>query len=179
VDNKKFHEEIVNYRERVEKAKEEGKEVPRLPEYLGECIWKMANKLSTMPRFMIYSFREEMISDGIENCIMYFHDYDPQRGVNPFAYFTQVIYYAFIRRISKEERNRYIVYKNFQETIINHGHSGLMTDSDDNNLIQNSLYDNISYFMARFVAKEQEKKDKRREKKAGLIKFYEDQKNEQ
>jgi hypothetical protein len=179
VDNKKFYEEIVKYRERVEKALAEGKEEPRLPEYIGECIWKMANKLSTMPRFINYSFREEMVSDGIENCIMYFKDFDPNKTQNPFAYFTQVIYYAFLRRINKEEKNRYIIYKNFQETIINNGSAGLLTDSDDNHLIPNQTYDNINDFMHRFEVKEQVKKDKRREKKEGLIKFYEEQRDEQ
>lgn len=179
VDNKKFYEEIVKYRERVEKAKAEGKPEPRLPEYIGECIWKMANKLSTLPRFINYSFREEMVSDGIENCIMYFKDFDPAKTQNPFGYFTQVIYYAFLRRINKEEKNRYIIYKNFQETIINHGHAGLLTDSEDNHLTPTQTYDNINEFMFRFEEKEQEKKDKRREKKEGLIKFYEEQGNEQ
>ena len=179
VDNKKFYEEIVAYKRKEEEYKQKGLESPRLPEYIGECIYKIANKLSNKPCFMNYSYRDEMVSDGIENCIMYFKDFDPNKTQNPFAYFTQVIYYAFLRRINKEEKNRYIIYKNFQETIINNGHTSLLTDVDDNHVMPNQLYDNINDFMGRFEKKEEVKKQKRKETKQGLIKFYEEEKNEQ
>lgn len=174
VDNKKFYEEILAHKKRVAEAKEKGLEEPRLPNYIGECIWKIAEKLSTKPCFMNYSYRDEMISDGIENCILYFKDYNPEIGQNPFAYFTQIIYYAFLRRIGKEEKNRYIIYKNFQESIVNYGNAGLLTDSDDNHLMPTSMYDNINDFMDRFEKKEEVKKAKRKQTKEGLQKFYEE-----
>lgn len=175
VDNKKFYDEIIKYRQKIAEAKEQGKEEPRLPEYIGECIWKIANKLSTMPRFVNYSYRDEMISDGIENCIMYFKDYNPEIGQNPFAYFTQVIYYAFLRRIGKEEKNRYIIYKNYQESIVNQGQSNYLVDTDDNHVMPTQIYDNISEFMEKFEKKEEEKKIKRKQTKEGLQKFYEEE----
>ena len=178
VDNKKFYDEILVYKQKVSEAEKEGREVPRLPNYIGECIWKIANKLSNKPCFMNYSYKEEMISDGIENCILYFKDFDPNKTQNPFAYFTQVIYYAFLRRINKEEKNRYIIYKNFQETIINNGHAGYLVDGDDNHVMSVNLYDNINEFMERFEKKETIKKEKRKIAKEGLIKFYEEE-NEQ
>lgn len=188
VDNKKFYDEILKYRAKIAEAKEQGKEEPRLPEYIGECIWKIANKLSTMPRFVNYSYRDEMISDGIENCIMYFKDYNPEIGQNPFAYFTQIIYYAFLRRIGKEEKNRYIIYKNFQHTII-HGRVDSYFDTfDGDNLSKTNMwedgnevgftpkmYDNLNEFMAKFEKKEEEKKIKRKQTKEGLQKFYEEE----
>ena len=174
VDNKRFFSEIVEYRKILQKAREDGLEDPRIPNYIGECIWKIAEKLSTKPCFMNYSYREEMVSDGIENCILYFKDYNPEIGQNPFAYFTQVIYYAFLRRISKEEKNRYIIYKNFQETIIGNYGSELLRDGDDNNLLPTQMYDNINVFMDRFEKKEALKKEKRKQVKEGLAHFYED-----
>lgn len=186
VDNKKFYEAILLYKKNVRKAKREGKEEPRIPDYVGECILKIAENLSTKPCFASYTFREEMVSDGIENCILYFKDYDPKIGQNPFAYFTQIIYYAFLRRISKEEKNRYIIYKNFQHTII-HGNN-----NDDIDIFQNSaritpsnsetaellptmtMYDNINDFMYRFEKKEEVKKNKRKKMKRNLQKYYED-----
>jgi hypothetical protein len=182
VDNKKFYEEILKHKAAVAKAREEGKEDPRLPNYIGECIYKIATKLSYKPCFMNYSFRDEMIDDGIENCIMYFKDFDPDRYQNPFAYFTQIIYYAFLRRIAKEEKNRYTTYKYFQETMINSGVAEVgMEDFDMSgetaNLIPKKMYDNISDFMDRFEKKEIEKKNKRKELK-GLQKFYEEEENE-
>ena len=175
VDNAKFYSEILKHKERVKEAREKGLEDPRLPNYIGECIWKIAEKLSTKPCFISYSFRDEMISDGIENCILYFNDYNPDIGKNPFAYFTQVIYYAFLRRINKEEKNRYTIYKNFQETIVNLGVSNLLTDSDDNHMVPTQIYDNINEFMDKFEKKEAVKKEKRKVAKEGLIQFYEEE----
>jgi DNA-binding transcriptional regulator/RsmH inhibitor MraZ len=120
-----------------------------------------------------------MVSDGIENCILYFNDYNPNITKNPFAYFTQVIYFAFLRRINKEEKNRYIIYKNFQETIINNGHAGFLVDGDDNHAVSVNLYDNINDFMAKFEKKEAVKKEKRKMAKEGLIQFYEEETDEQ
>lgn len=177
VDNKRFFEEIVKYKKSVAKAKREGTEAPRIPEYVGECIFKIAERLSTKPCFVNYSYRDEMISDGIENSILYFHDYDPKIGQNPFAYFTQVIYYAFLRRIKKEEKNRYIIYKNFQHTIIhglNEGIETISTDEGGNNLITPMIYDNINAFMSKFEDKEESLKIKRKSMKKNLQKFYGD-----
>lgn len=178
VDNQKFYQEILAHKKKVAEAREKGLEDPKLSNYIGECIWKIANKLSCKPCFLNYSYRDEMISDAIENCILYFNDYDPNRGSNPFAYFTQVIYFAFLRRINKEEKNRYIIYKNFQETVINNGHAAHLVDGDDNHLLSVNLYDNINDFMERFEKKEAIKKEKRKVAKEGLIKFYEEE-NEQ
>jgi len=191
VDNKKFYEEILVYKKKVQEAKEKGLEEPRLPNYIGECIFKIADKLSTKPCFINYSYRDEMISDGIENCIMYFKDYNPKIGQNPFAYFTQIIYYAFLRRISKEEKNRYTIYKNFQHTIIHGNPTSHFDSSNSDNLAHSNLfdredidftpqmYDNINEFMDRFEKKEAIKKEKRKIAKEGLIKFYEEEKDEQ
>jgi hypothetical protein len=178
VDNKRFFEEILEHKRKMAENEAKGLESPRLNNYIGEVIWKIAMKLSTKPCFINYSYRDEMISDGIENCIKYFNDFDPEKGSNPFAYFTQVIYFAFLRRINEEEKKRYTIYKNFQETIINHGHANLLMDGDDNHLIQGQMYDNINEFMDRFEKKEEAKKIKRKQTKEGLSKFYEEQ-NEQ
>jgi hypothetical protein len=174
VDNKKFFTEIVEYRKKLKEARDAGLEDPRIPNYIGECIWKIAEKLSTKPCFMNYSYRDEMVSDGIENCILYFKDYNPEIGQNPFAYFTQVIYYAFLRRISKEEKNRYIMYKNFQQNIIGQYDSNLLRDADDNHLLPTQMYDNINDFMSKFEKKEAVKKEKRKLMQKGLAKFYQE-----
>lgn len=118
VNNKQLLEALINYRARVAKAEKkyiekydhkppksgpwEGK--PRIPNYLGECFLKIATHLSYKPNFVNYMFREDMISDGIENCVQYIHNFDPEKSKNPFAYFTQIIHYAFLRRIQKEKK---------------------------------------------------------------------------
>tara|TARA_B100000287_G_scaffold256340_1_gene240961 strand:- start:3446 stop:3925 length:480 start_codon:yes stop_codon:yes gene_type:complete len=104
VDNKKFLEEITKYRLAVESAKRNDEEKPRISHYLAECFLKIATHLSYRPNFINYMFKEDMISDGVENCVQYIDNFNPEKSKNPFAYFTQIIYYAFLRRIAKEKR---------------------------------------------------------------------------
>lgn len=114
VDNKKFYTAIIKYKQDVKHAEEHGLEKPRIPNYVGECLLNIANRLSTRPNFVNYPFREEMVSDGIENCLQYFDNFNPEKTSNPFSYFTQIIYYAFLRRIHKEKRQLYVKYKTLQ-----------------------------------------------------------------
>ena len=104
VDNKKFLEAMIEHRERCEKAAKRNRKKPEVTNYIGECFLKIANHLSFRPNFINYTFRDDMISDGIENCLQYMNNFNPEKSKNPFAYFTQIIYYAFIRRIQKEKK---------------------------------------------------------------------------
>ena len=104
VDNKKFLEAMIEHKDKCEKAKDKGKKRPEVTNYIGECFLKIGNHLSYRPNFIYYTFRDDMISDGIENCLQYMDNFNPDKSKNPFAYFTQIIYYAFIRRIQKEKK---------------------------------------------------------------------------
>ena len=95
---------MVVYRNKCAIAKEKGLEPPLISNYLGDCFLKIATHLSYKPNFVNYMFREDMICDGIENCVQYIENFNPEKSKNPFAYFTQIIYYAFLRRIQKEKR---------------------------------------------------------------------------
>ena len=115
VDNEKFLVVMRDYREKYLKSKDDEIEPPQIPDYAGECFLKIAERLSHRPNFINYAFREEMVSDGIENCVMYASNFNPEKLTNPFAYFTQIIYYAFLRRIEKEKKQLYIKYKTMDE----------------------------------------------------------------
>ena len=115
VNNKEFLAAMVEYKKLVDKAKKEGKKNPRVPDYVGECFLKIANHLSYRPNFINYTYRDDMISDGIENCLQYLNNFNPATSNNPFAYFTQIIYYAFIRRIQKEKKQTTIKQRMIQE----------------------------------------------------------------
>jgi len=104
VNNKDFLEAIVQYKVDVKNAKENDLPKPRITNYLGECFLKIATHLSYKPNFVNYMYREDMISDGIENCVQYIHNFNPEKSTNPFAYFTQIIHFAFLRRIQKEKK---------------------------------------------------------------------------
>ena len=102
---------MVEWKKLVLEAEECGEERPPVTDYIAESFLKIAEHLSYRPNFMNYHYREEMVGDGIENCLMYAHNFDPEKSKNPFSYFTQIIYFAFLRRIEKEKKQSYIKYK--------------------------------------------------------------------
>jgi len=116
VNNKEFLAALIRHRENIEIAELQGKEKPRIPRYIGECFLKIATHLSFKPNFVNYMFKEDMISDGIENCVQYIHNFNPEKSQNPFAYFTQIIHYAFLRRIQKEKKQLEIKNKILEKT---------------------------------------------------------------
>jgi DNA-directed RNA polymerase specialized sigma24 family protein len=118
VNNEHFLEKMVVFRAAVNESKLTNGERPRVPEYIGECMFKIATHLARKPNFANYTFKEDMVSDGIENCLLYIDNFDPEKSKNPFAYFTQIIYYAFLRRIQKEKKHLYIKYKSMDNMII-------------------------------------------------------------
>ena len=126
VNNKELLEALIVYREKVAIAKEKDLPKPRITNYLGSCFLKIATHLSYKPNFVNYMFREDMISDGIENCVQYIHNFDPEKSRNPFAYFTQIIHYAFLRRIQKEKKQLDIKNKIIEKT----GFDEVMTVED-------------------------------------------------
>ena len=111
VNNKDFLEAMTNYRNSCLEAEKNGKTKPPVTDYIGSCFLKIANHLSYRPNFINYTYRDDMISDGIENCLMYLHNFNPETSNNPFAYFTQIIYYAFIRRIQKEKKQSHVKHR--------------------------------------------------------------------
>ena len=120
VNNKEFLAAIVEYKEKVALAAERGEAKPRITNYLGECFLKIATHLSFKPNFVNYMFKDDMVCDGIENCIQYIDNFDPAKSKNPFAYFTQIVYYAFLRRIQKEKRQMEIKDKIIEKSGYDH-----------------------------------------------------------
>ena len=138
VDNKKFLVAMTEYRELRIKAEQEGKKRPQVTNYIGECYLKIANHLSYRPNFINYTYRDDMISDGIENCLQYMDNFDPEKSKNPFAYFTQIIYYAFIRRIQKEKKQQQVK----QNMIANFGSEQMMDQLEgDDTVYQSQMLD--------------------------------------
>ena len=145
VNNKELLEALIVYRAKVAAAAEQGKSKPRITNYLGECFLKIATHLSYKPNFVNYMFRDDMISDGIENCVQYIHNFDPEKSRNPFAYFTQIIHYAFLRRIQKEKKQLEIKTKISEKS----GFDEVMTVDDGalagSSSDYNTIKDNIQY----------------------------------
>jgi hypothetical protein len=133
VNNKEFLAALIAYREEREIAEAKGLPKPIIPRYIGECFLKIATHLSFKPNFVNYMFKDDMVSDGIENCVQYIHNFNPEKSQNPFAYFTQIIHYAFLRRIQREKRQLEIKNKILEK-------SGYSEVFDDNNTLDGSNY---------------------------------------
>ena len=108
VNNKEFTQAVAEFNEKVKLAESKGKTPPQMSNYIGECIYKIATRLSTRPNFINYTYRDEMTCDAIENCIQYIGNFNVEKSNNAFAYITQICYYAFLRRIQKEKKQVFI-----------------------------------------------------------------------
>jgi len=169
VNNKEFLEAMKAYKKEVEKAEKQKAEKPRVTNYIGGCFLKIANHLSYRPNFINYTFRDDMISDGIENCLQYLHNFNPAKSSNPFAYFTQIIYFAFIRRIQKEKKqvtikHRLIMDNNYDDMTLQPGEDG-----EFKNQFREFLQKNLK--MEEPVKKDKIKKKKKKKAKT-ILKFF-------
>tara|TARA_Y100000361_G_C11043594_1_gene281250 strand:+ start:211 stop:735 length:525 start_codon:yes stop_codon:yes gene_type:complete len=162
VDNKKFLQAMIDWRE----TWPDEENIPPVTNYIGECFLKIATHLSYRPNFINYTYRDEMISDGIENCLQYVKNFNPEKSKNPFAYFTQIIYYAFLRRIAKEKKQSHIKNKMIEREAYN----SFTTMEGDSNTYQ---VDNID--LTAFLPEEDVYKPKKKQstKKKGLEVFME------
>ena len=174
INNEDFLKALTEYKDKVKEAKKNKLTEPAIPNYIGECFMKIAEGLSHKPNFINYSYRDEMISDGIENCLMYFANFDETKSKNPFAYFTQIIYFAFLRRIQKEKKQLYVKYKSTE--MIGILDEFEMLEHEDGTSSQFELYENISEFIGNYeearAAKKAEKDAAKKPK--GLEKFIEE-----
>ena len=165
VNNKEFLQAMVEWKAKCREAEKAGKPQPPITNYIGECFLKIANHLSYRPNFINYTYRDEMISDGIENCLQYVHNFNPDKSNNPFAYFTQIIYYAFLRRIQKEKKQAHVKNKLIENMTVD---ESLIDGGDEN-------FDNpfIDYLQKNFLPDEDVyKPKKKKDKPKGLELFY-------
>lgn len=148
VNNREFLDALMVYRQQVAAAKESGSPKPKVPNYIGECFLKIATHLSYKPNFVNYMFRDDMICDGIENCLQYIDNFNPEKSTNPFAYFTQIIYYAFLRRIQREKKQLEIKSKilersGYDEVLHMDSHGGDMYGYSSSSADMNSIKENL------------------------------------
>jgi len=171
INNKDFLKEMIKYRTAIRKAKRLGQPKPQIPTYVAKCFMMIAENLSHKPNFLSYTSRDEMVADAIENCVMYVDNFDPSKSSNPFAYFTQITYYAFLRRIQKEKKQLYVKYKSTETAGILDEFE--LNENEDGTFRQFELYENISEFISNYENARKAKKAKR----AGLEKFVDEDSN--
>jgi hypothetical protein len=165
VNNADFLAAMAEWKDKCKDADELGDPQPPVTNYIGECFLKIANHLSYRPNFINYTYRDEMISDGIENCLQYCSNFNPEKSKNPFAYFTQIIYYAFLRRIAKEKKQQHVKHQLIANMSVNMLNGAEGDEHYIEYLQQNFLPDEAVYKPKKKVKKEPK----------GLEKFYDEQ----
>lgn len=164
VDNSAFLQEIINYKAEYKRCVDNNLPLPRVPNSIGKCLYDISHNLSLIYKFINYSYRDEMISDGLENAMMCLNNFDPEKTSNPFGYFTQVIYWAFVRRIQKEQKQQYIKHKVIEKSMI------LDSSFEGNTFLGESSYlekttDYVNDFVSKYESSMEEKKKKLLKKK--------------
>jgi hypothetical protein len=172
IDNAEFTRHLIEHKNKVIEAERLGLPKPKACNYIGECFLKIANNLAKRPNFFSYTFKDEMISDAIENCIMYFENFDPDKSNKPFAYFTKICWYAFVRRIAKEKKQQYIRYKATESFGVLGEEE--MEELDDATRAQIQIYDNMYDFISIYEEKNLTKKEPTKEVAKGVEKFFDE-----
>lgn len=162
VNNPDLLAALIEYKRLSREAEDAGDDRPRVPDYIGTCIYQIATRLATKPNFSGYSYKEDMISDGIENCLLYIMNFNEEKSQNPFAYFTQIIWYAFLRRIAKEKKQMYIRFKSSQHMIA----TGGTYTGDGQDIHLNTAADYMNDFVRDFEDKLAKDKAKKKETEA-------------
>lgn len=171
VNNKDLYAAMVTYKENVKKSVDEGSKKPIIPDYIGMCFIMICTKLSTKPNFMNYSYKDDMVADGIENCIGSIDNFDPTKSTNPFAYFTQIAWNAFIRRIQKEKKQSYIKHKNYENNFM------LDEMGDYGDFISKQKINEISSEIIKAFESKIESAKIQKKSKVGVEKFIEEEQN--
>jgi hypothetical protein len=156
INNKDLYDALTAYLLACSTAEELGKPLPIVPQYIAESIFSIATRLARRPNFSEYSYKDDMIMDGVENCLQYIRNFNPEKYKNPFAYFTQIIWYAFLRRIQKEKKEMYIRYKSSHRLLSEGG----TYDSEEIQLHLNTSADYIEDFVATYEEKMTANKNK-------------------
>jgi len=174
VNNPEFLEAIIAYKKLCSDAEDSGDKRPQIPNYIGQCIYQISTRLASKPNFSGYSYKDEMISDGLENAIQALGNFDPNKSHNPFAYFTQIIWYAFLRRIEKEKKQLYIKHKVTENSVMTGTAVDRAEGTPDTNgepayIDLNNDY--MSDFVRGYEKKMEDKKKAQTKSKKGLEKF--------
>ena len=176
VDNKKFYAEISAYLDKCTEYETAGKEIPRIPNYIADCIYKICNGLSYKHQFINYSYRDEMISDALAACIKGIRVFNHHKYNNPFAFYTQIAWNAFINRINIEKKEQYVKYKSLENAKTSYDQH--MFQDHDDNIVSNAGYDEVAIgVISAFEANLKKKKDIAKKKK-GLETFIDEEENE-
>lgn len=163
VNNADFYDAIVAYQDKCTLMEQEGKEKPIVPSYIYECFYHIANNYSRKAKFINYPYREDMVMDAVSDCLKYMHNFNRDKGKNPFAYFTRYAHNAFIQRISEEKMELYVKYKLSIDMI---NSEGTYTGGEDVSVYLTSSVEYINKYIEDFEGSIERKRLKKEAKDA-------------
>jgi hypothetical protein len=176
INNGDFCNAVIEYTKNCDIAKEEGKPKPILPDYIALCFADLAENISRRYNFSRYQFRDDMVADGIENCIRYVTNFDPTQSTNAFGYYSKVIWWCFLRKIRREKKEQYVKYKSTE--LYGQLDLGDVASMSNGNALPIEIYDNMYEFIRKFEEVEFKKVEKQISKKktaiVGIELFLED-----
>jgi len=180
VNNRDFSEAVMKYAISARDAKEKNTKVPTVTDYIAQCFIRIAEGLSHRPNFVRYTYREEMVMDAVENCLRAINNYNIETATrtgkpNAFSYFTQICYFAFIRRITKEKKQQDIKFKFIEKMgIEDFVQMGMDNDTANETMAYvDTLRQRISTVRQKDTAiKEFAKKEKQKEKDAKKLELF-------
>ncbi len=184
VNNAEFSQAVVDYVTVVNECQKNNTEIPKVPDYIAQCFLRISEGLSHKSNFIRYTYREEMVMDAVENCLKAILNYNLEAATrtgkpNAFAYFTQITWYAFLRRIAKEKKQQDIKMKYLTksgiENFVDNEHGDDMTNQVVGAFVDN-LRDRIEKvklqdFEVKEYVKEEKKKRKARSVDSDLGEF--------
>lgn len=171
INNEDFCNALIEYKKVVEECEEKGIKPPPIPDYVGKCWMKIAEGMSRNTKFFRYPFKEEAISDSLLNCARYWRNFNPQKTRNAFAYFSQYVFNAFVRKINLEQKEQYIKYKS-TESFLTLDESE-MYEEGELSQSPHEIYENMNSFIRKFEERERERDFKRKQKLREKIKSSE------
>lgn len=159
INNPDLLQALIDYKAKCKEAEDSGEQKPQVPKYIGEALYMIADRLGRKGNFSGYTFLDDMKMDGVENCLLYLHNFNPEKTQNPFAYFTQIIWFAFLRRIAKEKKQMYVRYASSLEIL---AQGGTYEGGDDNVMNFTSDVEYINDFVSSYESKMKTKKNQKK-----------------
>ena len=174
IDRDEFTAEMDTHALECRKAKERGHPMPKCPESIGIKFLLIAQNVSTKGNFFNYPFRDEMISDAVENMVRYRYNYKKERG-QAFSYFTQYAIYAFIARIKLEKNELMAKAKYVQRIASDEFIPHILDDRDLPEKFKNEYVEYLITWMEDKMAIEKEKKEPAKDEGGPVTIFMEDE----
>ena len=166
IDNDVFFKAMSEWKLDVIIARNKNQPDPPVTDYIGECFLKICENIKYRPNFINYTYHDDMVSDGLESCLLYAHNFNPDKSKNAFSYFTQIVFYAYVRRIKKEQKQSFVRYKVIEhEGLLNNTANHIETADESDKKILTAYTDYLKSHdhYGEMIEKQKKKREKKKQ----------------